>query len=419
MNYPSFIGALGKQLSVAWLTKGSSAGFVSVMLGCSFFNASLSAQTTVRIDFAKDVRPVLQANCLECHGPKKQKAGMRLDRRSSAMKPFSRRIVPGNSPSSMLYERLIGDQFGQQMPPKGEIRPEQIAIIKQWIEQGADWPDWLANETELPPVNPKASAMVEELRNDDLPSFLAAARADPTLLNTRGPEGSTPFMYAVLYSDTSTLAKLLKLGADPNKHNDGNATALMWAARNLKKTRLLIAHGADVNAESDYRRTPLMIAARKAGAVKIVKLLLDNGANPNPNSNPLAESSPLLEALMAGDAAIIELLLQHGADGNATADQGLSMAMASRCDKAVSALAAKITDTNAFSAALTESATLGDLKSSRLMLERGADVNAFDPFGKTALMYAAGSDTLPLDVVKLLIEYGADVKCRVPPCQRL
>src|SRR5205814_6884247 len=51
----------------------------------------------------------------------------------------------------------------------------------------------------------------------------------------------------------------------------------------------------------------------------------------------------------------------------------------------------------------------GDVKAVRLMLDHGAEVNAVDPFGRTALMYAAVSDLLPLEEVKLLIERGADV----------
>jgi hypothetical protein len=54
-------------------------------------------------------------------------------------------------------------------------------------------------------------------------------------------------------------------------NNDVNATALMWAARDLEKTHLLIANGADVNAKSDDLRTPLMIAARRPGGAAVVK----------------------------------------------------------------------------------------------------------------------------------------------------
>ena len=81
--------------------------------------------------------------------------------------------------------------------------------------------------------------MVEALHTGDLPEFMKSVAEDPKLLNARGPEGSTPFMYAVLYTGAPTLERLLKQGADPNKRNDANATALMWAATDLEKTRVL------------------------------------------------------------------------------------------------------------------------------------------------------------------------------------
>src|SRR5439155_893514 len=192
---------------------------------------ALSAQTRAKVDFAKDIQPLFRQNCVGCHGPSAQQAGLRLDRKSSVLKPFSRRLSPGSSQNSILYHRISGTEYGPQMPPTGALRPEQIALVKAWIDQGAVWPEALANEMELPPLNPKAVSMVESLRTGDLPSFMKAAGADPSLLNARGPEGSTPFMYAVLYSNPATLAALLKLGADPNKRNVANATPLIWAAR--------------------------------------------------------------------------------------------------------------------------------------------------------------------------------------------
>ena len=400
------------QLAFCWIGKFASSGLLWLTLCSPVFVGAVSLRAAEKVDFVNDIQPVLRENCFDCHGPSKQKAGMRLDRRSSALKAFSRRVVPGSSANSMVYHRLIGTEFGPQMPPKAALPAQQIAVIQAWIDQGAAWPDSVANEQELPPLDPRAIAMVEALRNDDLPSFMKAAQAEPSLLNARGPEGSTPFMYAVLYADTGTLARLLKLGADPNQHNDFNATALMWAARDFEKTSLLVSHGADVNARSDEHRTPLMIAARHPGGARTVKFLLDHGANPNPNSKPVTESSPLLEALTAGDESTAKLLLRRGADAKGTAEQGLTMAVTTKCGEALELLAAQITNHEAFTIALQNTAVFGDLKAVRLMLDHGAEVNAFDPFGKTALMYAAISDVFPLPVVKLLIERGADVNAQ-------
>src|SRR5580700_10949909 len=271
------------------------------------FAGILPAQTPAKVDFGQDVLPILRQNCVPCHGPTQQNSGLRLDRKSAVVN--RRGVVPGSSENSFLYHRISGSAFGMQMPPTGPLRPEQINLIKTWIDQGANWPDSLANEAELPPLNPKAVAMVEALRAGDLPGFMKSVAEDAKLLNARGPEGSTPFMYAVLYTGAKTLERLLKQGADPNKRNDANATALMWAATDLEKTRVLLAHGADVNARSSDMRTPLMIAARRPGNTAVVKLLLEHGANPNPNAHPAVESSPLLEAATGGDAAGMELLL--------------------------------------------------------------------------------------------------------------
>jgi hypothetical protein len=54
------------------------------------------------------------------------------------MKPGIRRVVPCSSENSFLYHRVAGSDFGLQMLPTGALRPEQIQIIKAWIEQGAE-----------------------------------------------------------------------------------------------------------------------------------------------------------------------------------------------------------------------------------------------------------------------------------------
>jgi ankyrin repeat protein len=374
--------------------------------------AEASAQTTAKVDFAKDVLPVLRQSCFGCHGPAQQMGGMRLDRRSSVFKSGMRRVVPGSSENSFLYHRVSGTAYGLQMPPTGPLRAEQITTLKAWIDQGADWPDTLANEADLPPVNPKAVAMVEALRTGDRQAFLKAAVDDPMLLNARGPEGSTPFMYAVLYEDAAFLDQLVKKGADVNARNDAKATALMWASTDLEKARLLVAHGADVNAKSDDNRTPLMIAAGKPGGTAIVKFLLEHRANPNPTKVPMADSSPLIQASLAADAESMQMLIGRGADVGAAAPMALMNAMTWHCAKCVDILAKKNLPKDAYTFTLLNIAPYADAKDVALLLKNGAEVNAVDPFGRTALHYAAVSDLIPADVVKMLIEHGADVNAK-------
>src|SRR5258708_16546205 len=177
--------------------------FAQLVLCTLAIAGMLPAQTAAKVDFKQDVLPILRQNCVGCHGPAQQISGMRLDRKSAVI--GRRGVVPGSSDNSLLYYRISGSAYGLQMPPTGPLRPEQINTIKTWIDQGADWPDSLANEAELPPLNPKASAMVEALSRGDLPGFMKSVAADAKLLNARGPEGSTPFMYAVLYTGARTL----------------------------------------------------------------------------------------------------------------------------------------------------------------------------------------------------------------------
>jgi len=326
------------------------------------------------------------------------------------MKPGARRVMPGSLENSFLYHRLIGNDFGLQMPPTGPLHPEQIQIVKAWIEQGAEWPDSLANEIELPPLDPKAVALVSTLRADRQ-AFLKAAAADPKLLNARGPESSTPFMYAVLYTDAATIERLIKLGADPNKRNDAGASALMWAALDLEKTRVLVDRGADVNARSEDSRSALMIAAGRPGGAPVVKLLLAHGANPNPTSNPGAESSPLLEASLAGDADSMQALFEKGAEPK-EAGTAIASAAAANCTRCIDMLVARKLEAQQYTVALQQVIVLDNPGLTRLLIEHGADVNAADPTGRTALMYAAVSDALPVEQVRMLIEKKADVNAK-------
>ena len=119
---------------------------------------------------------------------------------------------------------------------------------------------------------------IDLLWTADIPAFRRLIEEHPQVLNLRGPGGSTPFMYAAIYGDAEMLQWLLDRGADPNRRNDAQVTALMWAVDDAAMVQVLINAGADVNARSADGLTPVAIAASRAASDAVVRLLLSHGA---------------------------------------------------------------------------------------------------------------------------------------------
>jgi len=373
-----------------------------------------SNQDPGKVDFRRDVQPLLKQYCIGCHGPSQQMNAFRLDRRRDAMRGGTvAMIAPGNSQGSKLYLKLIGDQFGPQMPPTGALRPDQIAVLKAWIDQGAEWPDDVSGEEPSPPPDPKAMPIMRALRNGDKTTFTSLARQLPNPGNLRGPNGTTPLMQAVLYGDAESVRLLLDAGADPNIRNEAGATPLMWAVNDLDKTRLLLDHGADVNARSQDSRTALLIAAGQFGSREVVKLLLDRGADIKVKS-PAAggDMTPLTEAARLSDESLLRLLIERGADLKDAGPVALAIAQYAQCEKCIDVLTAGAKHEIISMGALFSGPPNLDATAIPRWLERGADANAKDPAGNTLLMLAASSDSLPIEAVKILIARGADVNAR-------
>ena len=117
-----------------------------VRIGTLFFLATIAAAAPAFAapDFARDVRPILAAHCYECHGPDKQKGGLRLDAKSAALRGgvTGDTIVPAQSARSHILHRLRGQGGEDRMPlKKPPLSAEQIATIAEWIDAGAAWPD--------------------------------------------------------------------------------------------------------------------------------------------------------------------------------------------------------------------------------------------------------------------------------------
>lgn len=95
-----------------------------------------------KIEFNRDVRPILSEKCLACHGPdaKHREAELRLDVRDEALK--NQTIVPGDPAASRLIQRIFSEDAEQRMPPatsKKSLSERQKTILKLWIAQGAEY----------------------------------------------------------------------------------------------------------------------------------------------------------------------------------------------------------------------------------------------------------------------------------------
>jgi mono/diheme cytochrome c family protein len=112
------------------------------------------------IDFNRDIRPILSDNCYQCHGPDKnqRKAHLRLDTREGIFSSHDgvQVVVAGKPEASEIYRRLTATDKNERMPaPKSgkTLTAKQIALVKQWIEQGAVWKGhWAYLKPERPSV---------------------------------------------------------------------------------------------------------------------------------------------------------------------------------------------------------------------------------------------------------------------------
>ncbi len=97
------------------------------------------------IEFTRDVQPLFQKHCIECHGPEKREGGYRLDIKRVALEggdSHAPNIVPGKSAESPLIRFVAGMDEEMRMPSEGKpLAAEEIAVLRGWIDQGAEWPE--------------------------------------------------------------------------------------------------------------------------------------------------------------------------------------------------------------------------------------------------------------------------------------
>ncbi len=145
---------LGSQ-AVAWV------GAAESVLDSAAEKASEPTAMT-KVDFAKDVQPLLAKRCYACHGPDVSESGLSFVDRESALAEADsgeHAIVPGDVDASLLIARITSDDEYEVMPPEGDrMTAGEVAILRQWIADGATWQKHWAFE---PLTNPQPPQLVE------------------------------------------------------------------------------------------------------------------------------------------------------------------------------------------------------------------------------------------------------------------
>jgi len=227
-----------------------------------------------------------------------------------------------------------------------------------------------------------------------------------TRANLVDADGTPALMAATLVGAARMVEMLLERGADPNQTGIGGTTALMWAVPNVEKARLLLAKGANVNARSETERTALLVAASYPGTVELLRLLLDRGADLRAQDR--AGATALSLAVRSADVDVVRFLVERGLDPNALAPGARRAAFARYDLPTTDYLMAK--GLNPSPDLLLTAAQWQPTSLLARWIEAGANVNATNAgqYNRTALMTAVTSEAEGPEVLKLLLDRGAD-----------
>jgi len=219
----------------------------------------------------------------------------------------------------------------------------------------------------------------------EIVKFLVEKGAD---INQKNDFGKTPLMYASARGHLEIVELLLKNKADINKKNSKDMTALMYASLHEypKIVKLLIEKGASINNKDNNKFNAFMLANKNTHSSNKADLILIQKSLKGRENLLKKNFKELLEASKNGNLKKVELLLkENNVDINEKDSIGDSIG----------------------NTALMEACEYGHLEIVKLLIEKGADVNLDNNFGITALMYASKKGYLK--IIELLLKNDADI----------
>lgn len=125
----------------------------SALAGMMLLSPGTTRADEKKVDFVKDIQPIFATSCVKCHGAdpdgKKPKGKFDMTTKEKALKTGENKnnLVPGKPDESLVYKTLLGpvgsgdDEIGRMPYKKDPLPQKEIDLIKQWIKDGAEWPD--------------------------------------------------------------------------------------------------------------------------------------------------------------------------------------------------------------------------------------------------------------------------------------
>ena len=260
------------------------------------------------------------------------------------------------------------------------------------------------------------TSVLDALRKNDVAAVrtLLTSGADP---NTSDETGASALMYAAVYSSPDEMRLLIGKGADVNGANAYGSTALMWSAGETAKVDLLLQHGANVSRKTRNGTTAL-IAAGNHGNEDVIRRLVARGADPKA-TNEIGIGLQSVALFRTDDAvqrtlsaARLRLVLPTRAADSPLANTLTNppllkefLDLGANPQEAYPLVTREVP-------AVSYAAYSNQRDTLRLLVARGADPNARDNYGDTALMMAAGAAHPDATTVRYLLERGADVHAK-------